>query len=110
MDKDRISEKSPEDAFYLEKLHVWESQNIQKQILLLVHGTNMYFFYMFKEIFYMKPLCILKDIKQLIACDMNYSQEQKVDLLYARGSSSQTDVHQYRFVQIELSEQGRKCH
>lgn len=30
LDKDKISEKSEEDAFYLEKLHVWESQNIQK--------------------------------------------------------------------------------
>lgn len=44
----------------------------------------MFFFYMFKEIFYIKPVCILKDIKQFIACDMNYSEEQKVDLLYAK--------------------------
>ena len=57
----------------------------------------MYFFYMFKEIFYMKPLCILTDIKQLIACDMNESVEgganggnigRRDDLLYAQRYSN----------------------
>ena len=58
----------------------------------------MFFFYMFKEIFYLKPLCILNDIKQLIACDMNYSAEQKVDLLYAGEELADGQDHQYRFI------------
>lgn len=109
-EKDKINEKSAEDAFYLEKLHVWESQHIQKQIFVLVHGTTMFFFYMFKEIFYIKPLCILKDVKQLIACDMNLSEDHKVDLLSAREDLSDAQSHQYRFIQIELTEQGRASH
>lgn len=65
---------------------------------------------MFKEIFYIKPVCILKDIKQFIACDMNYSEAQKVDLLYAREELPEAQEHQYRFIQIELTEQGRIAH
>lgn len=65
---------------------------------------------MFKEIFYIQPLCILQDIKQLIACNMNYGEDQKVDLLYAREELSEEQDHQYRFIQIELTEQGRANH
>ena len=41
---------------------------------------------------------------------MNYSSEQKVDLLYAKKNLSHDDDHQYRFIQIELTDQGRKNH
>ena len=59
----------------------------------------MYFFYMFKEIFYMKPLCILTDIKQLIACDMNGARDgtetgQMADLLYAQRESQDGGIGQ----------------
>lgn len=76
---------------------------------MLVHGTTMFFFYMFKEIFYMSPICILKDIKQLIACDMNYKTGVE-DLLFAKEEMAEGAEHQYRFIQIELTEQGRANH
>ena len=69
-EKDNIRPDSPNGSFYLEKLHIWESQGIHKQIFLLIHRANMFFIYLYKETYYMLPLDISRDIEKLIVCDM----------------------------------------
>lgn len=50
----------------MEKLHVWDHLGLSKQIFLMVHRENLFFFYMYKETFYMHPISILTDIESIM--------------------------------------------
>ena len=67
------------DSFYLEKLHVWDFISKSKQIFLLVHREHMFFYYIYKETFYIQPINVLTDIDSILIGEVNKEKFNEVD-------------------------------
>jgi hypothetical protein len=52
----------PDINIYIEKVHIFEKGQTQ-QILLVIFKSQMFFLFINKETFYMKPISIVDDIK-----------------------------------------------
>ena len=64
---------------YTEKVTIWE-KGILKDILIVIYNFTMYFIFLEKDIFFMKPINILTDIEFFQKCTMfkaNAKSDQK---------------------------------
>lgn len=78
LNPNKDNDKVGKFELYTEKIHIYEKK-ILKEILLVIYQNEMSFIYLEKDIFFMKPINICTDIKQILDCSMFKSYVKKED-------------------------------
>lgn len=71
----QLSEFSPMESFYMEKVHAYEMNGHMKQILLLIHNETMFFLFMYSDKFYMQTVNVIEDIESIYVSDVCYGAQ-----------------------------------